>query len=263
VNADVNRARWDYLARRHGADGRFYDVDAFLAGDSTLNDLEVASVGDVAGLDLLHLQCHIGLDTLSLARLGARVTGLEFSPVAVERARGLAKETGLEVSFVCADVLEPPESLTGRFDVVFASYGVLCWVPTAAAWMKTVAACLRPGGTLVLVEIHPLVTMIGTLDPLVVDFPYGGEQPQRFRSESSYAADGLPEQAQETVEWPHSLGEVVTGAGQAGLVVEALTEWMDEPYEPKLVRGEDGRYRLPWGDQFLPVTYTFRARKPR
>jgi 2-polyprenyl-3-methyl-5-hydroxy-6-metoxy-1,4-benzoquinol methylase len=263
VEGTVNRARWDYLARCHGADGRFYDVDAFLAGQSTLNDLELASIGNVAGLDLLHLQCHIGIDTLSFARLGARVTGLDFSLAAVERARGVAQQAGVDAAFVCADVLEPPESLAGRFDMVFASYGVLCWVPSAAAWMKTAASCLRPGGMLVLVEIHPLVTMIETLDPLVVDFPYGGEQPQRFRSATSYAADGLPEHAQETVEWPHGLGEVVTGAAQAGLVVEALTEWMDAPCEPKLVRGEDGRYRLPWGDQFLPVTYTLRASKPK
>jgi 2-polyprenyl-3-methyl-5-hydroxy-6-metoxy-1,4-benzoquinol methylase len=263
---EVNRRRWDELARRHGQDG-WYDVEAFLAGADTLNDLVdhelERAVGDFAGLDVLHLQCHFGLDTLSLARRSARVTGLDFSPVAIERAKDLAQRAGVEATFVCADVLDPPASFTGRFDLVFASYGVLCWVPSAAAWMRSAARCLRPGGVVVLVDIHPLVTMVDTVDPLVVDFPYGGEQSQRFSCAASYAVNELPVEAQQTVQWPHGLGEVVTAAATAGLVVEGLTEWLDEPRDPRLVRGDDGRYRLPWGDQYLPVTYGLRARKPR
>jgi 2-polyprenyl-3-methyl-5-hydroxy-6-metoxy-1,4-benzoquinol methylase len=263
----VNQKRWDALAERHGVgDDSYYDVPGFWAGGSSLNDrvrAEVAAAaGPVSGLSLLHLQCHFGLDTLSWAREGARVTGVDFSPVAVERARRLAADTGLAAEFVRADVLALPEGLAGRFDVVFASYGVLCWISSAKAWMRSAAACLRPGGALVLIDIHPLVTMVDTLDPLVMDFPYGGEEPVRFSSGGSYAVGGLDASAHETVQWPHGLGEIVTAAAAAGLQLESLTEWFDEDRDPKLAVGEDGRARFRLGDQQLPTSYGLRARRP-
>ena len=263
----VNQKRWDALAQRHGQGGdTFYDVPAFLAGGSSLLDREraevAAAVGSVAGLDVLHLQCHFGLDTLSWARQGARVTGVDFSAVAVQRARRLAAETGLAAEFVQADVLALPESLSSRFDLVFASYGVLCWISSAQAWMRSAAGCLRPGGSLVLIDIHPVVTMVDTVEPLVVDFPYAGEQPVRFSSAVSYAVGGLDSSAQESVQWPHGLGEIVTAAAAAGLRVESLTEWLDEEQDPKLKVGQDGRARLPFGDQYLPTSYGLRARRP-
>lgn len=260
-----NRRRWDTLAERHGrgADD-YYDVTGFLAGGSSLTDRErsevAAAVGDVAGLDLLHPQCHFGLDTLSWARLGARVTGVDFSPVAVARARDLAARAGLAAEFVEADMLDPPPGLADRFDLVFASYGVLCWIPSARGWMAAAAAALRPGGALVLIDIHPLVAMAHTVQPLVVDFPYGGESPVRLESGSSYAADGLVPRASASVQWPHGLGEIVTAACQAGFRVEALTEWFDEDRDPKLVPGADGRGRFPLDDQYLPTSYSLRAR---
>jgi 2-polyprenyl-3-methyl-5-hydroxy-6-metoxy-1,4-benzoquinol methylase len=264
---EANQRRWDVLAQRHGrGDDTFYDVAGFLAGGSSLLDREraevAAAVGPVAGLDLLHLQCHFGLDTLSWAREGARVTGADFSAVAVERARELAAEAGLAAEFVQADVLALPEGLSGRFDLVFASYGVLCWISSAQAWMQAAAGCLRPGGALVLIDIHPVVTMVDTLEPLVVDFPYAGEQPVRFSSAVSYAVGGLDSSTQDSVQWPHGLGEIVTAAAAAGLRVESLTEWFDEEQDPKLKVGQDGRARLPFGDQYLPTSYGLRARRP-
>lgn len=266
-DAEINKRRWDALAARHGqGEDSYYDVEGFLAGGSSLNDREVAEVtsaaGEIAGADLLHLQCHFGLDTLSLARRGARVTGVDFSGVAIRRARLLAERAGLQADFVESDVLALPESLAGRFDVVFASYGVLCWISSARAWMASAAKCLRPGGALVLIEIHPLVGMLDSAEPLVADFPYGGERPHTSSSEMSYAVGGLDAPASQTVQWPHSLGEVVTAAATAGLRVESLTEWFDEDQDPKLVVGTDGRARLPLGSQYLPTSYGMRARRP-
>lgn len=266
-SAEGNKKRWDVLAARHGqGSDSYYDINGFLAGGSSLNDRELAAVttaaGDVAGRDLLHLQCHFGLDTLSWARRGARVTGVDFSPVAVRRARELAGRAGLQAEFVESDVLTLPADLTGRFDVVFASYGVLCWVHSAQAWMRSAANCLRPGGALVLIDIHPLVGMVDTVDPLVADFPYGGEQPHTFNSVNSYAVRGLDASVAQTVQWPHSLGEVVTAAAAAGLAVESLTEWFDEDQDPKLVVGADGRARFPLGTEYLPTSYGIRARRP-
>ncbi len=263
----MNRVRWDALAERHGqGDDAYYDVDSFLAGGSSLNEREraevVAAVGPVAGLDLLHLQCHFGLDTLSWAREGAHVTGVDFSPVAVHRAQELAAAVGLPASFVEADVLDLPEWLSGRFDVVFASYGVLCWINSAAAWMRSAAACLRPSGAVVLIDIHPLVMMVDTVDPLVLDFPYAGEEPVTLSSSASYAVGGLSPETSQTTQWPHGLGEIVTAAAAAGLRVESLTEWFDEAKDPKLAAGPDGRARFPVGGEQLPTSYALRARRP-
>jgi 2-polyprenyl-3-methyl-5-hydroxy-6-metoxy-1,4-benzoquinol methylase len=267
--AEINRRRWDALASRHGQgedSDTYYDVEGFLAGRSTLNERVLAevtaAVGEVDGLDLLHLQCHFGLDTLSFARRGARVTGVDFSAVAVARARQLAGQAGLAADFVESDVLRLPEKLAGRFDVVFASYGVLCWISSAQAWMRSAASCLRPGGALVLIEIHPLVGMVETTQPLVVDFPYAGEQPHTLTSGSSYAVGGLDASAAQSVQWAHGLGEVATSATSAGLRVESLTEWFDEDQDPKLVAGDDGRVRFPLGTEYLPTSYGLRARRP-
>jgi SAM-dependent methyltransferase len=264
---EVNRTRWDALAARHGqGNDAYYDVTGFLAGGSSLSDrvrAEVtAAIGPVAGRDLLHLQCHFGLDTLSWARLGARVTGVDFSAVAVRRARELAAAAGLAGEFAQADVLDLPPEESGRFDLVFASYGVLCWISSARAWMRSAASCLRPGGALVLIDLHPLVTMVDTVQPLVADFPYAGEQPQTFSGTSSYAVGGLDAAVSQTVQWPHGLGEIVTAAAAAGLAVESVTEWFDEEQDPKLVAGADGRSRFPFGDQYLPTSYGLRARRP-
>ncbi|MGF7233485.1 MAG: class I SAM-dependent methyltransferase [Frankia sp.] len=260
--ADANRARWDELASVHGHDD-YYDVDGFLAGGSALNGRErdqvSAAVGHVAGIDLLHLQCHFGLGTLSWARLGAYVTGLDFSRVAVERARHLATTAGLDARFVQADAQQLPDELTARFDLVFASYGVLCWIADVDAWMRSASAALRPGGKLALIDSHPLTQMIEAVDPLVFDFPYQGGAPHRYRSSSGYASSATDLRTRETVQYPHGLGEIVTAAITAGFHIEAVTEFLDadgpEGRQDLMVHGDDDRWRLSIGGQAIPVQY--------
>ncbi|WP_131787713.1 class I SAM-dependent methyltransferase [Protofrankia symbiont of Coriaria ruscifolia] len=264
--AELNRARWDELARLHGQDD-YYDVAGFLAGRCMLSAREreemAAAVGSVSGVDLLHVQCHFGLGTLSWARLGARVTGLDFSPVAVERARSLATTAGIDARFVQADAQRLPADLAGSFDVVFASYGVLSWIADVTAWMSAAATALRSGGVLVLVDGHPLTQMIDSVDPVRFDFPHQGGAAHRLRSTAFYASSATRLETTETVQYPHGLGEIVTAAADAGLRVEALTEYLDadgpEGREEQMVRGQDDRWRLILTGQPVPVQYSLRA----
>lgn len=264
----INRAHWDALAAVHGQDA-VYDTEALVAGADSLHEAEAAglreAVGAVAGLDVLHLQCHIGFDAISLARRGARVVGADFSPASLEKARALARRCEVDVEFVEAEATALPATLHNRFDLVYATLGVLYWIEDLAAWMRSAAAALRGGGRLLLVEIHPLYGTIGTLDPLTFDFPYGFDGPRRFDDPGSYAGADLPVASTETVEYAHSLGEVVNAALRAGLRIERLDEHLDMDHDPRgdvLPRDGDGRFALRLGSERLPVLYTLVAAKP-
>lgn len=257
----ANRAQWEERLPVHRA-SEFYDVDGFRAGRTALHSIELEEVGDVAGRDLLHLQCHFGLDTLSWARLGARVTGADFSPSAVETARALAREIGVDARFVCSTIDELPNTLDARFDVVFASWGVLCWVPGVRRWATVAAHHLRPGGAFHLVEFHPVIGALSESEPARLQPWYFIGGPHPFEGDTDYADPGhvleLP-----TYEWVHPVGEVVTALVEAGLTVESLRE---HPVAPERVRpffqqDEDGWWRVP-GDP-LPLAYSVRARQPR
>ncbi|MEU6861720.1 class I SAM-dependent methyltransferase [Streptomyces sp. NPDC046876] len=262
----LNRAVWDERARVHGTTpgDRFYDVEGFLAGRQTLLGLERELAGEVRGLDLLHLQCHFGMDTLSWARLGARVTGVDFSPVAVHRARELAARAGLAAEFVEADTQALPASLAGRFDLAVATYGVLCWIGDPDAWMRGAAMALRPGGRLLLVDLHPLFQVFASYEPLVADWPYGGGAALREPVTGTYADPELRVEAREAVQYPHSLGEIVTAAAGAGLVLAHLGEHTEADTDGRglLPRGEDGRHRFPFGQTHLPFLYSLVATRP-
>lgn len=264
----LNRAHWDALAALHGQDA-YYDEEALIAGADTLGEHEAAgvreAVGAVAGLDVVHLQCHIGFDTISLARRGARVTGVDFSHVSVERGRELARRCGVEAEFVEADATALPPELHGRFDLAYATIGVTCWIDDMAAWMRSAGAVLKPGGRLLLVDVHPLLMTVGSVDPLVLDFPYAFDGGRAFDEDGSYADPSLRVGATETVEYAHSLGEIVTAAVAAGLRIERLDEHLDVARDPRgslLAREDDGRCRLRVGGEALPVLYTLIARRP-
>ncbi len=247
----------------HGQD-RYYDTAGFLAGSSSLRETERQLCGDVAGRDLLHLQCHLGLDTLCWARLGARTTGLDFSDVAIDRARALAERAGLDATFVQADVLDLPADLVAAFDLVVATYGVFTWIGDLPAWARAATSALRPGGRLVVVNLHPLAQMIEQRDPLTIDFPYADDGPHQASSESTYANPAVVLSAQTTVQWAHSLGEIVIAITRAGLRLEQLHEHLftDRDDRPGvLTPGNDGRWRLQIWDRDLPVLFSLAATK--
>lgn len=263
----ANRRRWDALAEVH-PHAPFYDVAGFRAGGLSLRPLEREEVGSVEGKTLLHLQCHFGLDTLSWARLGARVTGVDFSERAIARAEALRDEAGLEATFLCADVYDLPDLLGGTFDVVFTSYGVLCWLPDVPRWARVVARYVRPGGFFYLAEDHPFAQVFDnepdTRD-LRVAYPYfPREEPLRFEAGGSYA-DVAPEGGLPSYEWPHGLGEVVTALREAGLRLAFLHEspscsWQRFPF---LVQDDEGWWRLPPGWVEVPLTLSLKATRPR
>lgn len=262
----LNRDWWDERARLHGQDA-YYDVDAFLRGGSSLiqRDLdEVAtSVGDVEGLELLHLQCHFGLDTLSWARVGARATGVDFSSVAVARARELAAEARIEACFVQADVQHLPQELSARFDIVFASDGVFCWIEDIDSWMRSAFAALRRGGRLVAIDGHPLLRMTASVDSLQMDAPYQGGVATEHSSPGSYALPDATTRNDVAVQYSHGLGDIVTAAVTAGFRIEALTEWLDDPRggtDPRLTPVGDS-FRLRVAGQDLPCAFGLRAVK--
>jgi 2-polyprenyl-3-methyl-5-hydroxy-6-metoxy-1,4-benzoquinol methylase len=264
---ETNRANWDARAAVHGQD-RIYDSDGLVAGRIDLDELEEAAllraVGDVAGLGICHLQCHIGFDSILLARRGARVTAIDFSPVALAKAADLAQRCGVALELVEANACDPPRRLEAGFDVVYATIGVLCWIERVDEWMAAAARLARPGGHLVLVEIHPLASMFDTFEPPVTDFPYNFDGPHHFDSDGSYTDPGLRLSATETVQYAHGLGEIVTAAVEAGWEIEHLAEHTFSPgdYWGNLTSpDEDGRYRVRLGDQPIPLLFTLLARR--
>lgn len=265
----ANRAYWDELAAAHGQDD-YYDTRSLIAGKSSLVAEEEqalsATVGGRArldGVDIVHVQCHIGFDAITLARRGGQVTGVDFSPVALAKARSIAERCGVEIDWVEADVCDVPERLHRRFDLAWATVGVLCWIGDLEAWMRSVAAMLRARGQLVLVDGHPFAGMLSASDPLALAVPYGGGARLPKGDGSSYA--NVDVRAGPHVGFAYSLGEVVTAAAAAGLAVAELVEHLDVSFDPRsgiVHRERDGRWRLRVDGQALPTLYSLRAVRP-
>lgn len=263
----VDRENWDRLAPLH-AQSSFYNVAGFKAGRITLQPLEREEVGDVAGKSLLHLQCHFGMDTLSWARLGAEVTGVDYAPQAIEIARQLAREAGLQAEFVCASIYELPERLARTFDIVFTSYGVLCWLPDLPAWGRVIAHFLKPGGVFYIADGHPLANIFYNepdATDLHIAYPYfHQDEPDGFACNGSYATDPGVELHHTSYEWSHSLGEIVNALLDAGLQIQFLHEFPFGFYQhhPLMVRGDDGNWRFPEHQESVPLIFSIRAVKP-
>lgn len=269
---EANRANWDDRAAAHAVDGDLgYGIDRFVTDREALSDVvrfDRDRLGDIAGLRTVHLQCHIGTDTLSLARLGARVTGLDFSAVSVEKARALVARTGDEVDFVESDVYAAADVLgAGGFDLVYTGIGALCWLPSIDRWAATVSALLRPGGRLFIREGHPVLWSMNEEldDDLHLRFPYfEQEEPLEWDSDATYVATDRPITATTTYEWNHGLGEIVTALLDHGLRITGLVEHRTVPWEAlpgQMVAVDGGEFRLDALDGVAPLTYTLQAVK--
>lgn len=257
-----NRALWDEWAALHAASD-WYNLDAVRAGADKLRPYEVAEVGEVTGSRLLHLQCQIGTDSVSWARRGARVTGVDFSPVAVEIATELAESVGVPAKFVCSDVLELRDNLSGTWDVVYASRGVLGWIPDLARWARVAAHFLRADGVLYLTDMHPLARAVDrTATTPQLGQPYWPRpHPIRHDVQGSYADPAAQVEATSKFLWPHSTGELITAVAQAGFAIEFFHEfpWLDRPL-PCLTRVSEREFLPPKGFE-LPLYFSLRARK--
>jgi SAM-dependent methyltransferase len=264
---NANRDVWDeWTGINYRSD--FYRVDAFKAGLNKLRPYEMEEIGPVEGRDLLHLQCHFGLDTLCWARLGARVTGADFSPAAIEQARALAADVGLDARFVCSDLYELPDQLNTTFDIVYTSRGVLGWLPDIERWARVVAHFVRPGGFFYITEIHPVANVFDDDDgvtELRLRYPYFSHaDPLVIKTEGSYADPTARVEHDVSYGWNHSLGEILTALANAGLRIDFLHEFPFCAWQVSFLQPvADGTHRLPpEHDGQLPLFFSLRASKP-
>jgi SAM-dependent methyltransferase len=262
-----NRDVWDAWTRVHERSA-FYDLEGFKRGGVRVRDYEVAEIGPVAGKDLLHVQCHFGIDTLSWARLGARVTGADFSERGIELARSIAAEIGIDARFVVSNVYDLPANLDGDFDIVYTSRGVLGWLPDVRGWAKVVAHFVRPGGIFYITEVHPVIQAFETegVAPgeLRLRYPYWEHrEPLTFEVHGSYADPTADVHDMTEYGWNHSLGEIATALIDAGLRIESIREYPFVDWAMDvLVQSHDGKYRLPGDlDGRLPLFFSIKASK--
>lgn len=260
---EANRRHWDERVPIHVA-GDFYDVASFRAGGVVLRPFELEDVGDVAGRDLVHLQCHFGLDTLSWARLGASVTGLDFSAPAIQAARELAAEIGVEARFEVGDVYDAPGILGRTYDIVYTGLGALVWLPDLARWADVVAALVRPGGMVYVAEFHPITEVFADED-LVVTRPYfDGGVPAVWEVPGTYASEDTDTRHNLCYEWTHPVSAVIDCLLQRGLTLERFREHDHTLFQrwPFLVRAGRDTYRMPPDKPSLPLMYSVRFRRP-
>jgi SAM-dependent methyltransferase len=269
---EINGAYWDERVAAHAASPdygleRFADDPAFL---SDVVRFDVPRLGDISGLDAVHLQCHIGTDTVSLARLGARMTGLDLSAPALDVGRALARSAGADVRFVQSEVYGAAEALgASAFDLVFTGIGALCWIPDIKAWADVVATLLRPGGRLHIREGHPMLWSLADARPdglLVVDLPYFERpEPVVWDEDGTYVETDTVFSQNVTHEWNHGLGEIVSALLANGMRLTLLEEhdsvpWEAFPGQMKDVGG--GEWRISDRPERLAHTYTLQAVKP-
>lgn len=240
----------------------YYDLESFRDNPDSLRDFEPAELGDVTGKTLLHLQCHIGLDTLSWARRGARVTGLDFSPAANEAGRLLADEIGVDAEFVTSDVYEAPTALNGRrFDIVYTGVGALCWLPDMRRWAQTVADLLNEGGVLYLVEFHPAGDILDDATGSRLTGDYFSDEALVYEFAGTYADSTADTRNNLQVEFRHSLGSILTAVAEAGLRLELFTEYPYTLFQrfENLEQDQAGRYHAATVGK-APLMYSLRAR---
>lgn len=268
----INQARWNEVVAIHAA-SPFYRVREFLAGEDILLPIEAREIGDLRGKSLVHLQCHFGLDTLCLARRGAHVTGLDFAPNAIAAARDLAVKAGIDARFVEGNLYDAPALIADRFDRAYVTWGAINWLPDIKGWAKVVAAMLKPGGEIYLLEGHPFAFALDQIDrdkqqdavaPLQPTYDYfQGPSPLTFESDTTYTGEGIKVTNTRTHEFVHGIGAILGALIDAGLTLTYFAEHDSLAWAmwPKLVEGSDRMYRMPAGEPSLPLSFSVKARK--
>jgi len=259
----TNLAKWNAVVPVH-ARSKMYDVAGFKAGRISLHELELAEVGDVRGKSLLHLQCHFGLDTISWARLGATVTGLDFSGEAIKLALSLSDELKIPARFTCADVYDARAAVGDQFDVVFTSYGAITWLPDIRRWAQIIAHSLKPGGFFYIADEHPFASIFNHEDDaaeLAIQYPYFREEMILSSGGQDYA-DPSYKNEHGNAEWIHTVDSIVSSLIEAGLQIEFFHEHFLCPWRmfPFCEPAAHGAWHIK-GD-LIPLIFSLRARKP-
>jgi SAM-dependent methyltransferase len=254
----INKKAWDRRVAIH-VESRFYDVNGFLQGNSSLTEIETGELGNVSHKSLLHLQCHFGLDSLSLARMGARVTAVDLSPAAIDKANELRDRinsgNNIDASFVCAEVNEYLAVNDQQFDLVYTSFGAICWLPNLSMWAQGIASALKQGGIFYMAEFHPYLDILN-------GYNYFNTGQAELEVEGTYTenCDGVE---METATWPHPISEVVNALIQAGLTIQHLNEFPYSPYDcfEGLTETENKRFTLIENGHAKPLVYSIKATK--
>lgn len=262
---EFNKKFWNERVTIHKT-SELYELKNFKKGKNKLHTLERKELGDVKGKTILHLQCHFGMDTLSLSMLGASVTGIDFSEDAIREAKSLNKELRLDAEFILSDVYSLPEKLYKKFDIVFTSYGVLTWLPDLKGWAEVVSHYLKDNGFFYIAEVHPSSMVFeneGDVKELKIKNPYFRKtKPIEFLVEGSYADSEAKTKNNKTYEWLYSLTDVFTSLLNAKLKIEYFHEFPFTVYQqfPFMKRGEDGYWRM---EEEIPLLFSIKAIKDR
>jgi len=257
---ELNRNLWNERTKAHFSSD-FYDVTAFLNGKSSLNEIELNLLGNIKGKSVLHLQCHFGQDTLSLARMGAEVTGVDLSDEAITTAKELAIRSELDATFICSDIYELSDHLDKQFDIVFTSYGTIGWLPDMDKWAAIVSRFLKQGGSFVFAEFHPVVWMFDN-SLKHVQYSYFNLEAIVENEKGTYA-DQSAEIQLPSVGWNHSIDEVLQNLLDTGLQLTQFQEFDYSPYNifPEMTEVESGKFQLAKMKGKLPLVYALKMEK--
>jgi SAM-dependent methyltransferase len=257
---DANKQGWNKRTAIHKGSS-FYDVASFKDGKSSLNKIELEEVGDVTGKSLLHLQCHFGMDTLSWARKGAIVTGIDFSDEAIKLAKELSNELQINASFFCCNLYDTLRFVNSQFDIVFTSYGVIGWLPDLDKWAAIISKSLKPNGIFYMIEFHPVVWMMDE-NFQYLKYPYHNATVIEEEQTGSYTDKNAPIHYKE-YSWNHSLSEVLNALIKHGLRIQFFNEFNFSCYNcfNNLIQGEDGFWRVKGLEDKIPMMYSIKAIK--
>jgi 2-polyprenyl-3-methyl-5-hydroxy-6-metoxy-1,4-benzoquinol methylase len=257
---EINRKLWDNRTEVHYK-SEFYDVASFIKGKSSLNKIELDLLGDIKGKKVLHLQCHFGLDTISLSRMGAHVTGVDFSEKAIRKAKELAETLGTDTKFIQSDIYKLKDTLHDTFDIVFTSYGVVGWLPDMKMWAEIISDFLKPGGKLLLVEFHPVVWMF-SYDFKKIEFNYMDSAPIIEDLEGTYT-NKEAEIKNKSISWNHGLANVVDSLIKSGLKISDFREYDYSPYNcfENTVKLDERKYQIKGLEKKIPMVYSVVAEK--
>ncbi|MFX1504296.1 MAG: class I SAM-dependent methyltransferase [Promethearchaeota archaeon] len=260
----TNLKRWNELVDIN-AKSKSYDLEGFKSGKTSLHPIELEEVGNVKGKSLLHLQCHFGMDTLSWARLGAHVTGVDFSDEAINLARKLKNELNIPAKFIMSNIYEIPQVLNRKFDIVFTSYGTICWLPNLVKWAQIISDCLKPGGIFYIIDGHPFGFLIDEKqEPFNIGFNYFPKgKPLIFEEGCAYADSSADLKNKAAYEWDHPISEIINALINANLELEFLHEF---PYtffniHPDMKEREDGYWEFQTSKFTVPMMFSLRAHK--
>ena len=256
----ANKALWNRKTDIH-LQSKMYDVPAFLNGKTSLKSYELDLLGDIAGKKILHLQCHFGQDSISLVRMGAQVVGVDLADKAIQQARAFSQQLQVDASFVCCDIFEADQHIKEQFDIVFASYGTIGWLPKLDKWGEIISHFLKPGGQFVFVEFHPVIWMLDDASFTKLTYSYFNVHTFEETLTTTYS-DGPEHEPLTSFSWNHPLSDVFTSLLQQQLTITDFKEYSTSPFDclPNMVKVKGG-YQIKGLEGQLPMVYSVVARK--